>query len=120
MLIEIGYLKSRDARLAVVIDRTGHICRAIELVLFTALVHQIVGQQISNKALASIWSRFLDKFAGSVRTDKVLTIGRSDLKELSISGRKAGYILELAQKANSEDLDLSAISTLSDDEVVAS
>ena len=58
MLIEIGYLESRDARLAVVIDRTGHICRAIKLVLFTALVYQIVGQQISNKALQAFGADF--------------------------------------------------------------
>lgn len=116
---EIDYLKSSDARLAAVIDRTGHIYRAIEPDLFTALVHQIVGQQISNKALTTIWNRFLDKFADSVRADKVLAIGSSGLKELGISSRKAEYILELSQKVNSGDLDLSAISILPDDEVVS-
>ena len=44
---EIDYLKSRDKKLAAVIDRVGHIEREVDTDMFSAVVHHIVGQQIS-------------------------------------------------------------------------
>ena len=43
---EIRYLKSKDKKLAAVIDRLGHIERKIDGDLFASVVHHIVGQQI--------------------------------------------------------------------------
>ena len=46
---EIAYLKQADKRLAEVIDRIGKVERRVIPDLFAALVHSIVGQQISPK-----------------------------------------------------------------------
>ena len=56
---EILYLKSRDKRLAAVIDRLGHIDRAVDDDLFSAVVHHILGQQISTKAQQTIWAKLV-------------------------------------------------------------
>ena len=47
---EVQYLRSRDKRIGEVIDRVGMIRREVDPDLFAAVVHHIVGQQISTKA----------------------------------------------------------------------
>jgi DNA-3-methyladenine glycosylase II len=58
---EIEHLKRADKKLAEVIDRIGMIERAVNPDLFSALVHSIVGQQISSKAQQTIWERIQKK-----------------------------------------------------------
>ena len=54
---EVQYLRSRDKRIGEVIDRVGMIRREVDPDLFAAVVHHIVGQQISTKAQATVWRR---------------------------------------------------------------
>ena len=56
---ETAYLSARDERMAAVIAQAGHIEREVDTDLFSAVVHHIVGQQISTKAQATIWKRML-------------------------------------------------------------
>ena len=58
---ELAYLRSRDARLAEAIDAIGPVEREVDDDLFSSVVHQIVGQQISTKALATIWGRMRER-----------------------------------------------------------
>ena len=57
---ELDYLRKKDKRLAAVIDRVGHIDRAVDPDLFSSVIHHIIGQQISTKAQATIWQRMQD------------------------------------------------------------
>ena len=54
---EIECLKSRDRRLGEVIDQIGRIRWTVEPDLFSAIVQNIVSQQISGSAAASILAR---------------------------------------------------------------
>ena len=54
---EIEYLKSKDKRLAEVIDKIGMIERKVDCDLFSSVVHHIIGQQISTKAQETVWQR---------------------------------------------------------------
>ena len=54
---EIEHLKSRDRRLGEVIGQIGHIRWTVEPDLFAAIVQNIVSQQISGNAAASILAR---------------------------------------------------------------
>ena len=54
---ETAYLTSKDARLGAVIERIGHIDRAVDDDLFSSVVHHIVVQQISTRAQQTIWQR---------------------------------------------------------------
>ena len=65
---ELQYLRSRDKRLGEVIDRVGMIRREVDPDLFAAVVHHIVGQQISTKAQATVWRRMLDARRPTLRT----------------------------------------------------
>ena len=54
---ETDYLRAVDARMADVIERIGHIERTVDNVLFSSVVHHIIGQQISTKAHETICER---------------------------------------------------------------
>ncbi len=54
---EINYLKTVDPVLGTAIMQMGKVERVIIPDLFAALVHAIVGQLISAKAVQTIWTR---------------------------------------------------------------
>ena len=71
---EIEYLKGRDARMRDLIESVGYVQREVEPELFAAVVQQIVGQQISTKAMETIWKRIKNAL-GSVNAETVLSSG---------------------------------------------
>ena len=88
---ECSYLRQKDKRLCAVIDRIGHIERAVDTDLFSSVVHHIIGQQISTKAQATIWCRCQDTL-GEVNAEAILTAGVPKLQSLGMTFRKAEYI----------------------------
>ena len=58
---ELACLRARDKRLCEVIDKIGHVDRVVDTDLFSAVVHHIVGQQLSTKAQATIWKRMRER-----------------------------------------------------------
>lgn len=115
---EIAYLKSRDKKLATIIDAVGPIRRQLDTDLFSAVVRHIVGQQISNKALAAVWGR-LSSGLGTVDAAAVLDAGEEKLHSFGMSFRKAAYITDFARKVGSGDFRLAALKKMNDTEVIA-
>mgnify|MGYP004454693875 FL=1 len=115
---EISYLKSKDAKLAEVIDTLGFVEREIDTDLFSAVVHHIIGQQISTKAQATIWQRMQDAL-GQVNAETILSAGVSNLQALGISFRKAEYITDFARKVHTGEFDIEAVSQMSDTDAIS-
>lgn len=115
---EISYLKSRDAKLAEVIDTLGFVEREIDTDLFSAVVHHIIGQQISTKAQATIWQRMQDAL-GQVNAETILSAGVSNLQALGISFRKAEYITDFARKVHTGEFDIEAVNQMSDADAIS-
>lgn len=113
----IEYLKRKDAKLGEVIDKIGHIEREVDTDLFSAVVHYIVGQQISTKAQATIWNRIKEKL-GEVNAENIMNAGVEKLQSFGISFRKAGYIIDFSQKVQEGVFDLEEIWRKSDEEVI--
>lgn len=114
---EIAYLKSRDKRLAEVIDKIGHIDRTVDDSLFPAVVHQIISQQISTKAQQSIWQRMNDEL-GEITADTLVSCGRERLQKFGTTFRKTDYILDFAEKVQSGQFDLDKINAMKDEDVI--
>lgn len=114
---EIEYLKSKDRRLAQVIDKIGCIERAVDNDLFSSVVHHIIGQQISTKAQKSIWKRMNDEL-GEITADTLIQCGREKLQKFGITFRKADYILDFAGKVDSGEFDLGEIETMNDEDAI--
>ncbi len=115
---EISYLKSKDRKLAAVIDAVGPIRRELDRDLFSAVLRHIVGQQISNKALAAVWGR-LREGLGTVDAPAVLAAGEERLRSFGMSLRKASYITAFAEKVEKGTFRLSSLETMSDGEAIA-
>ena len=115
---ELEYLRSRDARLAEVIDKTGHIDRPVDGDLFSSVVHHIVGQQISTKAQQTVWQRMNDAYGG-VAPAGIAGSPVEKLQSFGMTFRKAGYIKEFSQKVLSGEFDLDAVRHMPDEEAIA-
>lgn len=114
---ETSYLSEKDKRLADVIARVGHIEREVDTDLFSAVVHHIIGQQISTKAQATIWQRMQDGLE-TVNADTVLSAGDERLQSFGITFRKAGYISDFAKKVKSGEFDIEKVKGMTDEEAI--
>lgn len=114
---EISYLRSKDKRLAEVIDRIGFIKRETDNDLFSSVVHHIIGQQISTKAQATIWQR-MQETLGEVNAKTILAAGIPKLQALGMTFRKAEYITDFAGKVHSGVFNLDAVAKMSDEEAI--
>lgn len=111
---EIEYLKGKDSLLSEVIDRKGFIRREIEPDLFVSLVHQIAGQQISNRALETVWGRINNRL-GKITAENVYN---SNMEGLGLSPKKVFWIKDFARKILEGEFDLNSLYEKSDKDVI--
>ncbi len=114
---EINYLKSKDKKLAAVIDAVGHIEREVDDDLFSSVIHHIVGQQISTKAQATIWRRLQDGL-GKVDADSIIAAGVEKLQSYGMTFRKAEYLTDFALKVKNGEFDPESMHEKTDEEVI--
>lgn len=114
---ETDYLSRKDKRLAAAIAQIGPIEREVDTDLFAAVVHHIIGQQISMKAQATIWQRMRDAL-GTVDAEHLLEAGVPQLQQLGMTFRKAEYITDFSQKIHDGTFDLQAVWQMPDDEAI--
>lgn len=115
--IETEYLKSKDPRLAEVIEKVGHIDRPVDTDLFSSVVHHIIGQQISTKAQQTIWSR-MQEALGEVTPQTILSAGVLLLQSFGMTFKKAEYIMDFSQKVVENEFDLDAVSQMPDEDAI--
>ena len=84
---EILYLKQRDPKLGSIIDQIGPIERTVDDDLFSAIVHHIVGQQISTKAQQTIWRRMREDL-GEINAEMILAAGTERLQGFGMTFKK--------------------------------
>ena len=114
---ETDYLSSRDPVLGAAIDRIGHIDREVFPNLFEALINSIAGQQISGKALATVWAR-LCTAVSTVTPENLLAAGEERLRACGFSGRKVNYMLSAARAVADGALDIHSLVEKDDQEVI--
>jgi DNA-3-methyladenine glycosylase II len=85
---------------------------------FLSLARSIIGQQISTKAGASIYAKFIALFGGRKPSPEAfLGFNISQLKSAGISPQKAGYLKDLAEKFQNKTIDHKNFHKMTDDEV---
>ena len=114
---ELAYLRKKDKRLGEVIDQIGRVERTVDTDLFSAVVHHIIGQQISTKAQTTIWQRMQDAL-GVVNAETILAAGVPKLQAQGMTFRKAEYITDFAQKVHSGAFSLDAVAQMPDAETI--
>ena len=114
---EIAYLKSKDKKMAEVIEQVGFIKREVDTDLFSSVIHHIIGQQISTKAQATIWKRMSDSL-GTVNAETILEADPAQLQSFGMTFRKAEYITDFAKKVHNGEFNLYAIFNMTDDNAI--
>jgi len=113
---ELNYLKSKDKLLGRAIDKIGFVEYEIIPDLYSALVYNIVGQQISMKAMDTIWQRMLKRF-GTITPETIQQLPVEEVQSVGITMKKAIYIKETAEQILNCKFDIGAIKHLTNDEV---
>ena len=113
---ETNYLRKRDKTLGAAIDTIGTVRREVNSDLFSALVNSIVGQQISTKAQATIWSR-MKSGLGIITPKTVLVCTEAGLQSFGVTFKKASYIRGVAERVMDGRLDINTLQLKSDEEV---
>lgn len=114
---ELSVLRRQAPELGVFIDRFGAIKRETTPDLFTALAQAVISQQISAKAMRTVWERLSARFGEPTP----LLFLRGDLNAVAGCGipeRKLNYILGIA-KAVESGLSKESLQPLSDAEICA-
>lgn len=115
-------LARRDPKLGRLIRQCGH-CRLAEAQQedpFQAILEAIVWQQLSGKAAATIFGRFLALFPDGRFPTPTDVAAKSDdeLRAVGLSRQKIGYLRDLCSKMQAGELPLDALEEMSDDRVI--
>lgn len=86
---------------------------------FAHLARAIVYQQLAGAAASTIHGRFSDALGGRVTPEAVLDADPASLRSCGLSAAKTASIVDLSERVMAKELNLSTLSRLPDDEVVA-
>ena len=116
-------LMRRDAALGAVIARHGR-CGLADGQRdhgLQAMIESIVWQQLSGKAAATIYARFLALFpAGRYPTpEEILAVPVTALRQVGLSSQKSAYVRDVCERVSGGRLDLDRLESMGDDEVIA-
>lgn len=114
---EILYLKGQDKMLGAAIDKIGMIKRKIMPDPFTALVLNVVSQQISKKAAETVGKR-LYEILDNITPESVVQAELSEIQGCGMTRKKAGYIKGIGEAAISGQVDFKTLHLMSDAEVI--
>jgi DNA-3-methyladenine glycosylase II len=110
---------SKDRVMRKIIGHVGSITLKKDADLYLSLLRAIVGQQLSVKAAATIWKRFIAIFSDEYPSaEKVIALPEDTLRSVGLSRQKAGYIKNIAEFSLTNTLDYQKLKKLSDDELI--
>ncbi len=114
------HLKKRDRALGRIIDGIGEIKFEWHWEPYEAIIRSFIYQQISGSAGDSILKKFEGMFGGRLPTPKeFLRAPERRVRAAGISPQKYSYIKNLCERLESEELDLTGLARLPDEEVIA-
>lgn len=119
-------LLKKDPRFAALIKAHGPAQLGREAKPFEALVRSIIYQQVTGKAAASIFARFVALFNTAKKgrkkfptPEEVAAVPFETLRTAGLSGQKASYIHDLAQKFVDGTVQHKKFKKMTNDEVIA-
>ena len=112
-------LSGNDPVLARLITTHGDCRLSPHTNYYGELVGAIIGQQLSEKAGATIYKRFLTLFGGKLPTpEQIIAVDTEAVRGIGCSYSKVSYMKDLAQHIIDGRLDLERIASLPNDEVI--
>jgi DNA-3-methyladenine glycosylase II len=114
------HVKSRDQKLAPVMERHGVIKFKVEGEIFEALVESILSQQLAGAAASAIIRKVRAIYPDGVLEAKaVYKTPAPKLRAAGVSPQKLGYLKDLSERVVKGKINLDALRDLSDEEILA-
>lgn len=111
---------SQDLRLAVIMDSITPYRPRKQVDIYFRLMRAISGQQLSVKAAATIWERFIRLFPDHYpHPELVISLDIELMRQAGLSYQKARYIKAIAEFALKNDISYNKLSAMEDDEIIA-
>lgn len=120
--LALCHLRRSDPLLSALIDSLQPPTFASSARPFLALARSILYQQLATKAAQTIYARFLALFGGGddgVSPDSLLALSPQQLRQAGVSGRKAGYLHDLAKNYRSGSLSDESILEMEDEALLS-
>ena len=115
----VNRIKKNDQRLAVIIDRIGPCVLKYSTCGFSALVHSIIGQQLSKDAARAIRRRVTTLFGnGVVNPEELEMMGDDQLRGAGLSLMKIRYLRDLSGRILTGKIDLQELESMDDEAVI--
>lgn len=111
----------KDPKLKLLIESSPEVLKleAPNKDIYLALVRSITGQQLSTKAAATIYKRFLALFPDNIPTPSLVAKATVDtLKTAGLSKQKATYVQNVANFALDAGLDFEKLNQKTDEEII--
>jgi len=109
----------QDKILSPIIDKCTLTIHKAPLQLFDDLLRSIVSQQLSTKAAATIYDRFLALFENKIPTpDQIKKLSDLQLRAVGLSGQKSAYIRNVVDHFDANNLYNRNWDNYSDDEII--
>jgi len=109
----------QDKILSPIIDKCTLTIHKAPLQLFDDLLRSIVSQQLSTKAAATIYDRFLALFENKMPTpDQIKKQSDAQLRAVGLSGQKSAYIRNVVDHFDANNLYTRNWDNYSDDEII--
>lgn len=115
----ILYLSRKDKRLAKLFEIIGEISYSFHDDGYVFLVHEIVEQMLSIKAAAKIFSRLEERCGNDISIEVLDKLSDEEIRSVGMSSGKVSYIRALNDAIRSGQLELNALSDMSDKEVIS-
>ncbi len=118
--LEVAYKHlKKDPKLKVIIQQTGKLEAAHQKDLFTSLLSAIVSQQLSTKAAATIWNRFIQLFPDEQPTEMaIIKMDIEQLRAVGLSYQKGGYLKNIANFSLEHTLEYKRLYRKSDEDLI--
>ena len=113
---ELLYLRKKDKKLGMAIDRIGMIKRQVNPDVFSSLVESIISQQISSKAAATVCKKL--NGLSQMLPEKLYALDQNEIQACGMTMRKAGYIKGLATHYVEKTIDFDSLELMSDGEII--
>jgi DNA-3-methyladenine glycosylase II len=114
-----AHVRKSDPKLKLVLDARGVIKFKPEGKPFESLVESILSQQLAGSAAAAIIKKVRALFPdGKLEADRILHVDATKLRSAGVSPQKLSYLKDLSARVVEGRLDLEALESMSDEEVM--
>ncbi len=114
----IMHIYNNDPSLAAIIDACPPCTLKPKRNHYLTFLRSIIGQQLSSKAAASIYKKFLSYYENKPLPENIIITPDIDLRKTGLSNAKVQYIKDFSEKILKGDIHFRGLSRKSDPEII--